>query len=195
MPVTQHPLHRSVAAGLPHTAAALSRDDQALARLRVADANGRQPVSNDLVHAPPTHMFGLTAAAQRALPQPAYLASEGLHACPVAGHGEVACRPRHHRAQGLPLLGDGPVQPRSQRRLDRQHLGAHALGAGESQHHELAVSGLAAADVPQVRQAASPAVQPPRAGSDRHRPGTETRQPHRRHTAPRSRRLGRGECS
>ena len=97
------------------------------------------------MHALPTHVFGLTAAAQRAVPQPAYLELEGLHACPVAGHGEVACMPGHHRAQILRLLGDGPVQPLSQRRLDRQNFGARALGAGEAQHHELAFSGLAAA--------------------------------------------------
>ena len=37
MPVTQHPLHRSVRAALPHTAPALRRDDQTLVRVRVAD--------------------------------------------------------------------------------------------------------------------------------------------------------------
>ena len=35
MPVTQHPLHRSVHAELPHTALALGRDDQTLVRVRV----------------------------------------------------------------------------------------------------------------------------------------------------------------
>lgn len=35
MPVTQHPLHRSVRAELPHTAPALGYDDQTLVGVRV----------------------------------------------------------------------------------------------------------------------------------------------------------------
>jgi hypothetical protein len=48
MPVTQHPLHRSVSAGLLHTAPALGRDDQTLVRVRVAEMRieaGRQTMS------------------------------------------------------------------------------------------------------------------------------------------------------
>ena len=37
MPVTQHPLNRSVHAELPHTALALGGDDQTLVRIRVVD--------------------------------------------------------------------------------------------------------------------------------------------------------------
>ena len=41
MPVTQHPLHRSVRAELPHTAPALGRDDQASKMRPVVSARGR----------------------------------------------------------------------------------------------------------------------------------------------------------
>ena len=41
MPVTQHPLHRSVRAELPHTAPALGRDDQASMMRPVVSARGR----------------------------------------------------------------------------------------------------------------------------------------------------------
>ena len=51
MPVTEHPLHRSVHAELPNTALTLGRDDRTLAQVRVADAWGGQPVRNDLGHA------------------------------------------------------------------------------------------------------------------------------------------------
>src|SRR5205814_560926 len=145
MPVTQHPLHRSVRAGLPHTAPALGRDDQTLVRVRVAYAWGWQPVSNDLVHALPAQVLGLAAAAQCAMPQPTHLEAEGLNTCSVAGHGEVAGMPGHYRAQVLALLGDGPVHAFAQLRLDGQQLGARAFAAGDSQHHELALPGFAAA--------------------------------------------------
>ena len=113
MTVTYHPLHRSVHAALPHTALALGRDDQTLVRVRVADAWGWQPMSNELVHALPTQVFGLAAAAQRAVPQPAHLESQGLHTCPVAGHGEVAALTSHHRAQVV-------VRPKASRCALRQ---------------------------------------------------------------------------
>jgi hypothetical protein len=63
MPVTRHPLDRSVRAALPHSAPALGRDDQTLVRVRVADAWGRQPVGNELVHVLPAQVFGLAAVA------------------------------------------------------------------------------------------------------------------------------------
>jgi len=96
MSVTQHPLHRSVRAALPHTALALGRDDQTLVRVRVAYAWGGQPVSGALVHALPTQMFSLAATTQCAMPQPADLAFDGLYTRLVAGHSEVATMSGHH---------------------------------------------------------------------------------------------------
>src|SRR5215831_2466523 len=93
MPVTQHPLHRSMHAALPHTALALGGDDQTVAGIGMAGAREGQPVVDDSVHALPTQVFGLTAAAQRAMPQPGDLEPEDLHPCAVAGHGEVARMP------------------------------------------------------------------------------------------------------
>ena len=61
---------------------------------------------DDSMHALPAQVLGLTAAAQRAMPQPGDLEAEDLHPCPVAGHGEVACVPADHRAQVLSLLGN-----------------------------------------------------------------------------------------
>ena len=120
-------------------------------------------MSNDLVHALPTHVFGLTAAAQRAMPQTAHLESEGLHTRPIAGHGKVAAVPTHHRAHVLSLCGNRLVHPPSQLRLHLQQLGAQALAAGDPQHHEFALPGLAAAmreaqEVEGVRFALSPAA-------------------------------------
>ena len=71
MSVTQHPLHRSVRAGLPHTAPALGDDDQALAGVRVADFGSRKPVIHQAVHATPSNV-ALTAPTQGAVPQPGH---------------------------------------------------------------------------------------------------------------------------
>lgn len=48
MPVSQHPLHRSVRAELPRTAPALCGDDQTLVWVRVADAQSGKPKAPEL---------------------------------------------------------------------------------------------------------------------------------------------------
>src|SRR5882672_9650211 len=85
MTVTQHPLHRSVRAELPHTAPALGRDDQTLVRVRVADAWDRKPMRDHSMHSTPGQVMSLAAAAQSAMPQPRHLEAE--HAPPRAGTG------------------------------------------------------------------------------------------------------------
>ncbi len=160
MPVTQHPLHTSVHAALPHTALALGRDDQTLVRVRVADAYGRQPVCDARASSsgawPDCVGTGFCAKA-------AHLEAEDLNTRSVAGHGEVTRMPRHHRTQVLALLGDGPVHSLSQLVLDRVQLGPQSLGTGQSQDHELALPRAAATvreaqEVEGLRFALSPAA-------------------------------------
>ena len=129
MPVTQHPLHRSVHAELPHTALASGRDDQTLVRVRVADAWGWQPVRDDRVHASPAQVLGLTAAAQRAMPQPAHLQPEHASA-------RARCRARRSSAHARPppRAGTGPA---------RQWVGACAVAVRSLTACSLARSRLA----------------------------------------------------
>ena len=102
-------------------------------------------MSSHLLQALPTHVFGLTAAAQDAMPRSTSLESEGLHTRPVAGHGEVAAVANDLCRQVSALLGNGLAHPLSQLRLHRQPLGPQTLGAGESEHQELALAGFPAA--------------------------------------------------
>lgn len=79
------------------------------------------------------------------MPRSTSLESEGLHTRPVAGHGEVAAVASDLCRQVSALLGNGLVHPLSQLRLHRQPLGPQTLGAGESEHQELALAGFPAA--------------------------------------------------
>ena len=145
MQVTQHPLHRSVPAELPHTASALGCDDQTLIRVRVADMGNRKPVLNKSSHSSPARMMGLAASAQCAVSQPAY--PEAKHAQPhaVVGHAKVPAMPGHHRAQVLALLFDGSVHAPSEFDLERLEFSSQAFGIGQPQHHEFAFSARSAA--------------------------------------------------
>src|SRR6516225_3333250 len=142
MPVTQHPLHRSVHAELPHTALALGRDDQTLVRVRVADAWDGQPMLYQAMHSLPAQVMALTATAQRAMPQSTNLEAECAQPRAVVGHAEVPAMTGQHRAQVRALLGYGSVHAPSEFDLDRPQLGLQAFGTGEPQHHELAPPGL-----------------------------------------------------
>ena len=89
MPVTQHPLRRSVRAALPHTAPALGADDQTLVGVRVADAKNGNPVRDQSRHSTPRQVMGLTATAQGAMPQSADLQAEGAQARAEIGRAHV----------------------------------------------------------------------------------------------------------
>ena len=82
MPVTQHPLHRSVRAELPHMAPALGGDDQTLTGVWVADMEKRKPVRNDSMHSSPAQVMGLAAPAQCAMPQSSHLEAEHAQLSP-----------------------------------------------------------------------------------------------------------------
>src|ERR1035438_1807801 len=145
MPIARHPIYRSVLAELPHTALALGRDDQTLVRVRVADAETRQPARDQAMHSTPWQVMGLTAAAQRAMPQPAHLLAQRPQPRAVARHAEVPAMTGHHRTQVLALLRDRVVHAPSEFELDRLEFGSQAFGTGQAQNHELALPGLAAA--------------------------------------------------
>ena len=163
MSVTQHPLHRSVRAGLPHTAPASGRDDQTLVRVGVADGGCGQPMRNQAMHSTPWQVMGLAAAAQGAMPQPPNLDAEYAQPRPVVGHAEVTAMAGHHRAQVLALLFDGSVHAPPELQLDRLQFGSQAFGTSQPQYHELSLPGFPAAmreaqEVEGLRLALSPAA-------------------------------------
>jgi len=93
MPVTQHPLHRSVRAALPHTAPALGRDDRTSMKQPFVSARGR--LSRE-----PVSMSG-TRCRQTDFPWPAAFPPPP----PRPGHcrpGFVRQLPRYYAAVRLP---------------------------------------------------------------------------------------------
>lgn len=143
MPVAQHPLHRSVGAGLPHTAPALGVDDQTLARTGVAYFWSSKPVIYQAVHAGPGDV-ALAAAAQCASPYPYCFTSELHEACAAGGYAKVAAMPAHHGFQVVALPGDGSVHALSRFHLERLKFSCQPLGTGQSRDFEPALLGLAA---------------------------------------------------
>ena len=144
MPVTRHPLHRSVRAGLPHTAPALGVDDQTLVGVGVAYFWSRKPVVYQAVHASPGDV-ALATAAQCVSPHPGHFPPELHEACPVSGYAKVAAVPAHHGLQVFALFGDGPVHALSHFQLERLKFPPHTLGTGQPCDLELALFAYPAA--------------------------------------------------
>ena len=144
MPVTRHPLHRSVRAGLPHTAPASGRDDQTLAWVWVAYFWSWEPVVYQAVHASPGDV-ALTTTAQGVSPHPGHFTFELHEAWPVSRNTKVAAMPSHHGFEVFPLLHDGLVHAGSHFQLERLKFAPQSLGTGLAQYLELALFGFAAA--------------------------------------------------
>ena len=71
------------------------------------DAGGRDPALGKPLHPFPGRPTSLTAAAQRAAPQPDDLKTERAQGTTIHRHTVVTHVPNEHRLQPLPDLGDG----------------------------------------------------------------------------------------
>jgi hypothetical protein len=77
MIISEHPLHRSGRAALPHPAPTSGSDAQALGRIGMADAGVRKPGDQQGPPAAPGQMISLTAPSQHSPPHQAYRSPEG----------------------------------------------------------------------------------------------------------------------
>ena len=144
MPVTQHPLHRSVRAELPHTAPASGSDDQTLAWIGVAYFGMGKPMLYQSVHAFPRD-GALAATAQRASPQSGHFTLESHEALPVIGHAKVSSMSCHHGFEVFPLFRNRLMHTLSHFQLERLKFSPQSLGTGQSQDRKFALPGFAAA--------------------------------------------------
>src|SRR5262249_31256093 len=78
MTITDHPLHRSGQAGLPHPAPTLGDDAKALERIKVTDIGGRKPTIDQPIHAFPSQPLSFTPTPKREVPVTADLEPEAL---------------------------------------------------------------------------------------------------------------------
>lgn len=144
MPITEHPLHGSGRAALPHPAPALGHEREALVRVRMTNMRHWKPRRNQSHHAPPRHERRLATTLQRGAPE----ASEGVmkrrQTRRMAGHPKVAGVPHPHRAQVGSLFGNGRVQPTPQLGFHRLQLRLPPLAHRLAQHRTPSLPRLAA---------------------------------------------------
>src|SRR5208282_6773553 len=103
------PLHGSGRADLPHPALASGDNAEAAQWIGMTDAGWGQPAVNKPPHSVPKHAAVLTAARQRAVPEPADSGPKQEERAPVHGHPVVTDVSLDHRTQPFALLRDGSV--------------------------------------------------------------------------------------
>src|SRR5215831_17345249 len=106
MTITNHPLHRSGRAELPHPAPTLGHDAHARQRIGMADDSRRKPSGEQPIHTIPRQPFPFTTTPQRVVPVVANLKPEPENSAAVAGHSVVADETTNHRAKPLSLFGN-----------------------------------------------------------------------------------------
>ena len=133
MDITDHPLHRSGRAGLPHPAPALGDDAKSLQGIGVTHADLRQVAVDQAVHSFPQDAALLAAATERSMPESRDLESETANRLAVHGHGVITHVPLHDAAKPLAHLGDRMVKTTAQFEFDLREFGGEPLAHGLAQ--------------------------------------------------------------
>jgi hypothetical protein len=152
MIITDHPLHRSGRAELPHPAPASGDDAKSPQWIGVMDARPGQPVINQTAHALPGKPLPLAASAQRAIPQTADIEAKRIQRLQVRRHSIIALVSGDHRPQPLAHFRHWLMQPLAQFRFELTELSSFPLGYRAPINREHPIASLLATTVCEAKK-------------------------------------------
>src|SRR2546422_1001388 len=147
MTITDHPLHRSGRAGLPHPAPTLGDDAHSPERIGVTDVGQRKPSSDQPRHTIPSQPFPFTTTPEREVPVATNLKPKALDRSAVGGDSVVAREATNHRAKPLSLVGNRHVHTLSQFGFDLLKFPTQPLSNRLANHRVHSVTPLLPADM------------------------------------------------
>src|SRR5262245_19357599 len=151
MPITEHPLHRSGRADLPHPAPTSGNDAKAAERVEMTDARRRQSAIDVPLHPRTSQTMALTAPPKRAQPESSDLVPKGAQRVGVHRHAVVTDVPANDAAQPRALFADGPVHASPQLRFHVVQLRVQPFAHRVPKHREASVASLLPADVREAK--------------------------------------------
>src|SRR5712691_3602835 len=155
MIITNHPLHRSGRAELPHPAPASGDDAKSPQGIGVMDARPRQTVINQTAHPLPSQPLPLAASAQRAIPIATNIEAKRIQRLQVRRHSIIAVVSGDHRPQPLAHLRHRLMQPLAQFRFDFTELCAFPLSYRAPINREPPTAALLATTVREAQKVES----------------------------------------
>ena len=147
MTITDHPLHRSGRAGLPHPAPTLGDDAHSPERIGVTDVGRRKPTSDQPRHAFPIQPLPFTPTPEREVPVTANLEPKALDGSAIGWHAVVADKTTDYGAEPLSLVRDGRVHALSEFGFDLLKFPAQPFLNRLADHRVHSVTPLLPADM------------------------------------------------
>ena len=155
MPITEHPLHRSVQAHLMHTALTLGDDAHSPERIGVMEFHLRKPPIDNLFHLSPLQFAAVASATQSFPPHLGDGEPESVRSR-VAGHAVVSTIPFDDTLEPLTLVFDRAVHSFMSQFLSYfRQLNSHLLSNRLSEDRVHAVAELYPNNVGKTQEAKS----------------------------------------
>jgi hypothetical protein len=153
MPITEHPLHRSVRAHLMHTAPTLGDDAHSPQRIRVMQLWLRKPPIYDWFHFLPSQFAAVASASQGFPPHLSYNKTKHFQSNLIVGHAVIPVVSLNNAFQPLALIHNWIAHAPSQILFDFLKLSSHLLSNRSSQDRVHAVAALYPNDVSKTQEA------------------------------------------
>jgi len=147
MPITEHPLHGSQRAELPHWALTSGNDAKSPQGIGVAYASGWQPALNEPLHSFPGDSTVLTSPSEDVMPVADDLETKNEQGMAVHGHSVILDVPSNNRAEPLAHRRNRVVHASLELGLHRQKLRPQPFTDRLPQHREATIAPLLPADV------------------------------------------------
>ncbi len=155
MPITEHPLHRSVRALLMHTAPTLGDDAHSPERIGVMEFNLRKPKIDNLFHLFPWQLATVAPATQGPPPHLRDGKAEGTHGLLIVGNSVVSAMSLDHTLQPLSLLFDRMMHSLSHLLLQFLQFSSHLFPDCSSEDRVHTIAALYSYDVSEAKEVKS----------------------------------------
>ena len=150
--IAHNPFHGSGQAAFPHTALTLGDNAHAAERIRMIDANRRQPADGESMHPIPRDTTGLATTQKSRVPELSDLDSKQMQRVVVHGYAVMAIVPSDYGSQPLAYFEDGMVHASPEFHLQLVQPRLQPFANRLPQHRKVSIAPFLPADVREAEE-------------------------------------------